>query len=871
MTGSKSKFRAVFLSALMVLSVFGGAIAFSGGAAAVTNVSSDSINGGTLSPSEGSTVTYDNVTFNLVDLNNNNSGQTVNVELGFDNGGEIVSTSGVSSNISSSSGTNQDGNLTFTLTPSSSNKTASVTVDDLEVAYPLVSANQDTNLIASVDDTGGDNADYTIGNTITIQDDASNEDIAEKYGADAAYDYDSIEGNLVWKGQEIAVYNVTPNTQIQLQQKTGDDSFSTRVQRTSDANGVVVFDTSSRSEDSYRVRDPDAASASGAFDITTQYLDASFEDDTVNNEGSESTVDLEMDSNRGTFNVNVTESDEDLSPEDLEDIFQGAFTVTDPDTDDEVITISGVSGGDTYSVDFDGIDAGDYNLNFSVTDTTAEDTSSITVEEVSDGSANFANSTVIDQQGDYVPITVEVSGADDTASLVIGDYSEDGYQYNATVVDDDNDGKVKVYFNTYRAGQGHDDLLELADSDDAIENQEEHPSASIDGLLDAGDYDVYTMAGDDQNDNYTDVINGADDVMLLSLTESSLNNMTTWVAPSGSEGNFEDLDELMTAVEDGDLTQTSTAAKGDRAVFALDAGGLSGLYNASESGDVTSEFENAVNNSNVTFHLNQTNPQQNRPAAKLNVTQTIQQDALKAIADPANNTYYVIVSTGTASFDRGTTTDVSITSSALDLRDDAEFNGTVTVKDQALLGDDERGIYSDEDDWEDISSMLTLQDRDADFDSDPVEVQSASDQSITGTATVAPGTELTIRTSATGDNAGSRFVKSTTVTVTENQTWSATFDFSDVDAGTEFDARLSGSNVPQVTVDGNVVEQQTTTTSTTSTTTSTTSTTTSTTSTTTSATSTTTSTTSGGTPGFGAGVALVALAGAALLALRRDN
>ncbi|RNJ27542.1 PGF-CTERM sorting domain-containing protein [Halosegnis longus] len=161
-------------------------------------------------------------------------------------------------------------------------------------------------------------------------------------------------------------------------------------------------------------------------------------------------------------------------------------------------------------------------------------------------------------------------------------------------------------------------------------------------------------------------------------------------------------------------------------------------------------------------------------------------------------------------------------------------------------------------------------------------VAPSSEQIISGTTSIAAGSEITVRARATGDNS---FLKTADVTVGEDGDFSGTFDFSDTSNATEFTVSVPNEGVEDnAEVDGIVSDaaQMETPTPTPEPATDTptpepdegTDTPTATpgpaTDTPTDGGDTTTET-SGSQPGFGGAVAIVALAGAALIALRRDN
>ncbi|NHN61489.1 MULTISPECIES: BGTF surface domain-containing protein [Halorussus] len=90
-----------------------------------------------------------------------------------------------------------------------------------------------------------------------------------------------------------------------------------------------------------------------------------------------------------------------------------------------------------------------------------------------------------------------------------------------------------------------------------------------------------------------------------------------------------------------------------------------------------------------------------------------------------------------------------------------------------------------------LETNFTVVPRDASFDQ-PVEVPPSSDATISGNSTLAPGSELTVEAANVDDNP---FLKRQTATVSEDGTWEATFDFSDVPADTNFTASITELDV----------------------------------------------------------------------------
>jgi len=208
--------------------------------------------------------------------------------------------------------------------------------------------------------------------------------------------------------------------------------------------------------------------------------------------GAETFVTLESDL-RTEYPVTVS-ADGDLTAEDFEDIF-GASNVESLDEDDDEISLGTVSDGDV-DVDFDEIDAGDYEFTFSVDDTSAEDTASVTVNDVGEGELDVNPSSITQQQGDVVAINVTASEAASSGTLVIGNDEDVGYQANVSIDDFGDNDEITIYFNSYAAGNSSVDAGDTIwlDSDDADDDAEisftdANQTLGID-QLDSGDYEL---------------------------------------------------------------------------------------------------------------------------------------------------------------------------------------------------------------------------------------------------------------------------------------------------------------------------------------------------------------------------------------------
>ena len=113
-----------------------------------------------------------------------------------------------------------------------------------------------------------------------------------------------------------------------------------------------------------------------------------------------------------------------------------------------------------------------------------------------------------------------------------------------------------------------------------------------------------------------------------------------------------------------------------------------------------------------------------------------------------------------------------------------------------------------------VTSEFRIVDRELSFNTnaelddgtDIVQVEAAANQTISGETTVAAGTEISVSVRSTGD---SPFLLSQDATVQEDGTFNATFDFTNVSAGQNFTVDASGNWQDDPETDGQVVEAST--------------------------------------------------------------
>ncbi|WP_175454330.1 DUF7827 domain-containing protein [Halopelagius longus] len=647
----------------------------------------------------------------------------------------------------------------------------------------------------------------------------------------------------VYQGENVAVLGNGTNTNVEVE---GDDSNYAFSGSTGANSEVFVFNTTNREIDQYNFS-IGQGSPNAAIEVRDLGFNMTIDDQNVTTEDS---IEGTITANAGNRPIEVSLLDSD--GDEVEEI--GA-------------TLSG-QGEYNFEFDLNDVDTGDYTVeardnNSGVTDSS----STINVAEAGEGQANFENSIITDARGDVVGMNITMSNSD-YATVTIG--SEDvGFVSNVTVEDGNDDGVVRLYFNTWAAQNGEtddaSDVYSVESDDDEITSSS--IGTGVESLLDNGEYDLEVRSGQDASVS-------SQNVATLVLEQRETRSLNTWTAPSGE--SFSDKEELYEAAQNNNLTQAQDIAFGDRVVQQVNASGLEGVLEAQDSDEVGSQFYGATQ---FNYSVEQTEAGANREPFQL----ALNNSNSNVIADSQNDTYYITYNPSqvTAYVDENedgqfNASEDTVVNDRLD--DEEALTGNFTVLEDGLA-DEEQSVESD------------YQFSTAEYNMDePVNVTATSNQTIEGTTTLAPGTELQLRVRSSDDTSPS-FLKTSTVYVTENRTFSGTFDFSEQSANDTFTVTVS-SNHPEadnLEVDGNVVEggaeqnQTETGTAGTETETTVTETTTAGGQTTTAATTTAggeTTTAEGGnggggetgtgTPGFGIAVAVVALLAAALLAVRRD-
>ncbi|AFK20144.2 PGF-CTERM sorting domain-containing protein [Haloferax mediterranei ATCC 33500] len=904
MTRNK-QIRAVLLAALMVFSVFAGSIAFTGSAAADASSVSGSVSGDTVTVSATLAGNEDNATA-FVDVDGDNAfdasePHTNNTNLGGATSlSEDVDVSGVS-------GGNYNVGVVTNITNSSSEATTmssgTVTIDDseapeLESAVHYTNANGNDVLELSFSE---DMDDSTLSNIQVYQDDEEKTNTIVSSSSEPNPGQVVVQTNDLYTGDLVVnLEGVTDTSSTEIGDGIDDDNNATVTVAT-----VTVTESDSGTTDAYKGEVVALTNGSLNTPVEVESDDGQGDNEGYSFSGSTGktsevfTFDTQKRNAGERYNITIaSDSDSKVEVKDLnlsvavddlnvtnEDIIEGTASaragnrdvdvnLLDDDGDEEDSIPAELDGQGEYDFEFDtdslDLDVGDYTIE--VVDgpsgvTVESDT--ITVTKAGEGKTDFNDSVIDDHRGDVVAIPVTLENTD-IATVSVGT-PEQGYAANVTVEDGNDDGTVTLLWDSSQStvtNNVHNTVFDVEDGDDDILTGSDgttEVTVATSELIEEGTYDLEIRTGDAPTD--------AENVAQLTLNEAGVNNVQTWTAPSSE--SLSDLDEVNDALDNANLTKDQKIAFKDQVVVQIEAPGLEGTVGAQD--DETPQFFAKSNGFNDSYRLtiNQSNPGPNRDPKILAVSNA------SVVADGDNDTYYVVIDSNEIeayrdSDDNGVVDSGEMTSNnAVDVEDDDEYNVEFKMIEKkevqnslALVEDNKSAVTS----YSHVEAEHTFDVS----DNDEVNVTNAADQVISGSSNVAPGTELALKAESSGDTQP-KFLKTATVYVQEDGSFSATFDFSEQSVGDEFEVTADGGVAPDETVDGNVLETVETETTTetgdnNTTTTEVTDTTdvTETTTETTTATNETTTTTEGDTPGFGVVVALVALVAAALLAVRRD-
>ncbi|MBB6647595.1 BGTF surface domain-containing protein [Halobellus ruber] len=446
------------------------------------------------------------------------------------------------------------------------------------------------------------------------------------------------------------------------------------------------------------------------------------------------------------------------------------------------------------------VEAGPGNYTVNVTDgatATAVGSGRIRVVDPDERTATFDTSVVTEHAGDVATFDLELRYAD-VATVTVGS-PEVGFRANVTVEDRDDDGTVRLRFNAAAAADattlpddGGDVFATTTDGNasreaDAVVAADIDDSHAASGSLDPGDYGLTVRPGADASETGTGV-------GTLVVREPSPRRLDTWVGPA--DATFSTPADVSAAVADGRLTDAGEVAIGDVVVHRVVVPGIAGEL-ARTPGDTTEAFFGlAGTESGDPYALNvtQRDPGANEDPYRLRLNDT----TANVVADATNDTYFVIYrsdapdavpwngSAATGPPDPNAPAAGDSLSAAFTVHPDGPF------ADLERTGRRVAGTHSL------VSARIGAD--------GPVVVTNATNQSISGQTTLAPGSEFDLRIrSANGTDP--QFLKSVRAIVGPDGRWNASVDFDGQRVGETFTVRSAADTVDpadELAVDGEI-------------------------------------------------------------------
>lgn len=389
------------------------------------------------------------------------------------------------------------------------------------------------------------------------------------------------------------------------------------------------------------------------------------------------------------------------------------------------------------------------------TDTSAQVNTTTSDERAT---ATFNQTTVSEERGDIAAIELNLTN---TTTAIVSIGSEPvNYETNVTVEDGNDDGNVTLLMNTFIAGRGETEsavYATVAANDSVI--RVNRTTEQLNAPLDTSTY------------NLTVTVDGnVTDMATLRLTERTTGRLITWTAPAGSFGNITNASAVATAVKTGRITTTDTVAVGDVLVLQFK---LSGIYGALEAAN----FTQLVKRGALDLTMVQTNPGPNHQPTRLAVRRSIATDAIHVIPDEGNDILYINIDTGAAAFTNG------------NLTPGDKYEVTLTLNGKSDLAANDTSL----------SSNVTIVGTELSFGE--VTLAAGPNQTVAGTTSLAPGSEVTVRLQNNGTGS---FIKTNTTTVKPNGTFVAEFNLTDIASNTTVsvvaDGPLNTSDRTTVTI-----------------------------------------------------------------------
>ncbi|GAB3669197.1 BGTF surface domain-containing protein [Halopiger thermotolerans] len=599
-------------------------------------------------------------------------------------------------------------------------------------------------------------------------------------------DRSDLNNEDVWIGQEVTLKLEEDKefTSLQIRQSSTYDEEDDVVleNRVDNSENEVTFDSSELEEgNAYNLNLTGGSSKwdKTVFWLESENLETEFTSSTVTQEGS---VNVSLESSRTNQYVNVTA--DGLDADELDSIFSEGGPIQDvtPDEDEDLVTLNVTdvtdSEGDRDDVEFGAnfgeIDSGEYEFDFETTDSLAADNATIEVVE-DDAEVSFEEDANGDQ-GDIIDITVNTEYVD-SGAVQIGDM--DNYNFQAATefeINEDDLNQITLQFNTNAPkNTSADDVWSLhpkhEDHDIELDNQDVNASTLADNAP-LGDYEYEMQAGTSLNtsgalDAYKINDDEVTDTAFFNVDEpESVGSVSTQVAPAGDDLNgYENFNETT-------ITDSDVVADGDHLLLNLENFGQSGLVDSWSNGDSVGD-DLGDRSINITIEEQDPGPNVDAQVWSTNPDQVAEE------GDDYHNISVTVPYTDTKEYNGNLPLIIEYEDANEELDAGESYDLTYSVS--------ENSPYVDNEDEEvEIEDSFTLEEPELEWDDSAEEVPNSENAEVTGDTNVAPGSEIDTSARSSGN-----FTDSEEAVVAEDGTFTATYDFSEYDAGITFDLKAT--------------------------------------------------------------------------------
>lgn len=340
--------------------------------------------------------------------------------------------------------------------------------------------------------------------------------------------------------------------------------------------------------------------------------------------------------------------------------------------------------------------------------------------------AGFDSDQYTEAEGDVASITVTLTDTD-TATVNVGS-ADVGYLARAQVTDGDGDGQVTLLVNLFEAGGWR--------------------GTPPNGVYDTADPDDSvsvtraTQALDDPLDPFAYDLNVSVDGVVYSAATLFVEERETTTARSISAPD---------GAAPGDVASGATLddqiAIGDYVAVQVEATGVFGYLTS--AGDLNGETQG------LSMSVVQTNPGRNQEPKEVSPSDGT------LVPAPDRDSFFVVFDTDAVGVEPG-----------------ERYRATFTVDETNPLTDG----------TESVETTFEIREVTADID-DSTSLEPESNQPVTGTTTLAAGSEVTVRVES--QNPNEPLVDRKTVTVEAGGSWTATFDLSGLSDGTDLQTTVS--------------------------------------------------------------------------------